>query len=490
MRPTPLILASILLLAGGCRTTDPLINADPLTSGYAPPKAAEAIQPSRLPAPTADMSSSGMSSRGMSSRNGVRRVAYEPQAGEGPNLAPAPLQIPQAGGLPQSDYSLLDLEDIAMRNSPVIAMASARVRAAQGNWLQAGLPPNPNVGYVGQQLGSHGEAEQQGVFVGQKFITGKKLRLDRETAAWQVQQAERNLEAFRLRVLTDVRIGYYNVLIAQRRRDLTEELVSISLQGVDAAQALFRGEEVSEADPLRATVEAETARILLQNAINQHMESFRRLIAVLGVPDMPLQRIEGELKADDLSVTWQEELERLLAESPELSAAVANVEAARWAIRRAYAQVVPDITVFAVLQDDRSTGSSNGNLRVTLPLPLWNRNQGGIAQARAQATAADRAVDRLTLSLQARLATAFQSYESARNQVEQYSRKGGIIDNSKRTLDLIRAGYQAEEFGVLDLLTAQRTYFQTNLAYLDSLRGLSASVMEIRGLLLSGSLTK
>ncbi len=478
MRPTPLILASILLLAGGCRTTDALINADPLTGGYAPPKAAEAIPPSRLPAPS------------MSSRDGVRQVAYESQTGEGPNLAPAPLQIPQAGGLPQSDYSLLDLEDIAMRNSPVIAMASARVRAAQGNWLQVGLPPNLTVGYSGQQLGSHGLAEQQGGYLGQKFITGGKLRLNREAAAWQVQQAERDMEAFRLRVLTDVRIGYYNVLIAQRRRDLTEELVRISLQGVDAAQALFRGEEVSVADPLRATVEAETARILLQNAINQHLESWRRLIAVLGVPDMPLQHIEGELRADDLSVTWQEELERLLAESPELSAAVANVEAARWLVRRAYAQVVPDIDVQAILQDDRSTGSSNGILQVTMPLPLWNRNQGGIAQARAQATAANRAVDRLTLDLQARLATAFQSYESARNQVEQYSRKGGIIDNSKRTLDLIRAGYQAEEFGVLDLLTAQRTYFRTNLAYLDSLRGLSASVMEIRGLLLSGSLTK
>ena len=94
------------------------------------------------------------------------------------------------------------------------------------------------------------------------------------------------------------------------------------------------------------------------------------------------------------------------------------------------------------------------------------------------------------MDLQARLASTFQRYESARNQVEQYSREGGIIANSQRTLELLRAGYQAGEFGVLDLLSAQRTYFQTNLAYLESLRELSTSVMEIRGLLLRGSLAK
>ncbi len=125
-----------------------------------------------------------------------------------------------------------------------------------------------------------------------------------------------------------------------------------------------------------------------------------------------------------------------------------------------------------------------------MPLPIWNRNQGGIRRAQAEAAAARRAVDRMALDLQSRLAVVFQRYESARNQVEQYSREGGIIDNSRRTLELVRVGYQAEEFGLLDLVTAQRTYFETNLAYLDSLRELAASVMEIRGLLLRGSLSQ
>ena len=103
-------------------------------------------------------------------------------------------------------------------------------------------------------------------------------------------------------------------------------------------------------------------------------------------------------------------------------------------------------------------------------------------------SAAERAVDRLALDLQTRLAAAFQRYASAHNQVQKYAQKDGILQSAGQTLELIRAGYRADEFGVLDLLAAQRTYFQTNLAYLDSLRELWVSVTEIRGLMLKGSL--
>ena len=385
---------------------------------------------------------------------------------------------------------LEQLEQMAEQNNPALAEAAARIDAARGNWLQVGLRPNPTIGYSGQQLGSGGEAEQQGGFLGQQFITGGKLGLNREIAAWEIRRAENEWEATRLRVLTDVRVAFYDVLIAQRRRELTSELVQISDQAVQAAQALFEGEEVSEADPLRARVEADMARILLQNAINAHVAAWRRLAALVGSPDMPLQRVEGKLNPNDAEMSWEEALARLLAESPELAAAEADVEAARWAVNRAYAEVVPDVDVQAVVQDDRGTGSSNANLQVTFPLPLWNRNQGGIQQAFAQSVAAEMAVERLRLDLQTRLADAFQRYRIAHNQVREYSKPGGIIANSQRTLELIRSGYQAEEFGILDLLTAQRTFFQTNLAYLDALRELAAATMEIRGLLLSGSLSQ
>lgn len=406
------------------------------------------------------------------------------------NTPPETIASPKTPPQPASDWSLPDLEQMALQNNPAMAEAVARVNAAQGNWLQVGLAPNPVLGYSGQQVGSGGLATQTGMYIGQEFVTGKKLKLNREIAAWEIQKAERDLEAFRLRVLTDVRIGYYDVLIAQRRRELATQLVQIAEKGQQSAEALFNGQEVSQADPLRARVEADTARIVLQNSINQHIEAWRRLTAVLGTPEFQLQRLEGEIKTEDMNLQWDETLANLLRDSPELAAALANVEAAHWAVQRAYAQVIPNIDVQAIIQDDRGTRGTDGNLQVTLPLPLWNRNQGGIQQAHAEAAAANRAADKLSMDLQSRLAIAFQRYESARNQVDQYARSGGILENANRSLELIRTGYETDEFSVLDLLSAQRTYFQTNLAYLDSQRELWISAMEIRGLLLRDSLNK
>lgn len=459
----------LFLLTVGCRTTDSPYESE-LPTGI--PLAASSAY---------DVSAAAHISAAGRNHRVVQAAAIQ---------MPEPLPAPPTTRLPTSDLTLADLEDTALANNPALVQASSLVEAAQGTWLQVGLVPNPVLGYSGQQLGSGGQAEQQGVFLGQEFVTGHKLSLNREVAGWEVERIQQNLEAVRLRVLTDVRIGYYDVLIAQRRRDLSANLLGISERAVEAAQALFRGDEVSEADPLRARVETDQARILLENAANQHVEAWRRLAAVLGTPDLELKRLDGRLEPDGIELSWDETLQQVLSESPEMAAALADVEAARWAINRAHAEVVPNVEVQTVVQGDRGTGSTNANLQVTLPLPLINRNQGGIQRAYAESVAAERAVDRLTLDLQARLASAFQRYQSARNQVDRYSRTGGILQNAERTLELIRAGYRAEEFDVLDLLTAQRTYFQTNLAYLDSLRQLWTATMEIRGLLLRGSLSR
>ena len=123
---------------------------------------------------------------------------------------------------------------------------------------------------------------------------------------------------------------------------------------------------------------------------------------------------------------------------------------------------------------------------VGLPLPIWNRNQGALIQAQHQAAAAERALQQLELSLQNRLAPVFERYSNALNQVKEY--RETILPAAQETLELSRQLYQAGEAGFINLLTAQRTYSQTNLAYLEALRELRTAAAEIEGLLLSNSL--
>ena len=107
--------------------------------------------------------------------------------------APEPLPQPALQPVALGRLTLADLEHQALAASPAVARAAAMVNAARGNWVQVGLPPNPTVGYEGQQIGSGGRAEQDGIFVEQEFVRGgNKNKLD---AAHQ----QRILDAFTAR---------------------------------------------------------------------------------------------------------------------------------------------------------------------------------------------------------------------------------------------------------------------------------------------------
>jgi len=305
-------------------------------------------------------------------------------------------------------------------------------------------------------------------------------------ACREISLAEQRFEAQRRRVLTDVRMGYYDVLCAQIRLELTQELVRIGNQATRAAENLFASEEGNRRDFLQARIDSQSALNFLEQARHRHLAAWRMLATVLGTPDMPPTNVAGELDDPVLELAWQESLERLLSESPEISAAWVEVERAQWAVDRAYVESVPDVNLQGVIQHDNSTGSSNGSLLVSIPIPVLDRNQGGIRQAEYELVAAQHAAERVELGLQRRLAPAFERYSTGRSRVDNYS--GGILRDAEESLDLTRQGYQAGEISFLNLLTAQRTYFQANLDYVEALCDMWSASAEIEGLLLMNSL--
>ena len=383
--------------------------------------------------------------------------------------------------------TLTDLEQMALQNNPSLSQAYARVEAARGVWLQVGLYPNPVAGYVAEEMGDEGTAGLQGGFIGQQFVTAGKLRLNRQVACQEVIRLEQELAAQEYRILTDVRTRFYEALVAQRTVETARKIVELAEQGIQAAEALLKAKEASRTDLLQARVEANTTRILSENAENRQQEAWRRLAAVLGIPELTPKPLVGDLDISDAALSWDESLAQLLSHSPELAAVAAEVEAAAWASERARVEWVPDVGVQASVLHNNASGDNVAGLQVSLPLPLFNRNQGNIVAADSRLVAAQRNAERIRLDLQNRLATVYRRYANARQQVEKY--RNTILPDAKETLELVTTGYQQGEFSYLNLLTAQRTYFQSNLAYLDSLLKLKSARVQIEGLLLSDSLS-
>lgn len=438
----------------------------------------------------------------------VARVLQEPAQPPVPTINPAPLAEPAplavlepavqadqtvapqdaTGQVVSGGLSLAELESLAFANNPAISKAAARVEAARGNQLQVGLRPNPVVGYEGQQLGSGGLAEQQGIGLGQEIVRGGKLQLNRAVATQEVLRAEQGLAIEQLKVQTDVRVAFFNVLLAEERLLLAEKLVELSRQGATAVETLLRIKEANRADVLQSQLEVENAGIVLQAAENRLGAARSELSAVVGDPGLAQATFVGNAFAAPKELAWELVLDTLRGASPEVAAALAEVCRARFAVERALVEPIPNVTIQGLVNviDNGIGGKPDGGLAVSIPLPVNNRNQGAIRQTRNELIAAERAVEQLELDLKNRLATVYERFANAKFQVERY--RATILPAAAETLEVSRKLYEAGESNYLALLTAQRSYFQVNLAYLESVLALRTSESEIDGYLLSGSL--
>jgi outer membrane protein, heavy metal efflux system len=401
-------------------------------------------------------------------------------------LAQQPVEvIPRPEQQDDGALTLGEIEQLALSFNPTLAEAAARVRAARGEQLQVGLPPNPTVGYVANEVGNEGAGGQQGVIVGQEFIRGNKLGLNRVVAAREAERREQEFAAQEQRVLTDVRIAFFEAYLAQQRVELSRRLQSVGDQSVAAARALLEAQEGRRTDLLQAEIEGQRATADVAQAESALQGAWRRLAALVGQHEMAVQPLAADVQVLRWSAGYDETLAQLMTQSPKVAEARAEVDRARAALARACAEPIPDVTAQAAVQYDDATDDTIASTQITLPLPLWNRNQGGIAQRQAELTAARRRLEATERRLQHDLAQEYQRYETALARAETI--RTGILDRAEQNLNLLAEGYRAGELGFLDLLTAQRTYFQVNLEYLSALGDLNQSVQMLNGLLLAGS---
>jgi cobalt-zinc-cadmium efflux system outer membrane protein len=170
-----------------------------------------------------------------------------------------------------------------------------------------------------------------------------------------------------------------------------------------------------------------------------------------------------------------------VSSSPELAELQFAVERAQLAVERASAGRVPNVSLQAGAAFDNATDDTIANVQVSVPLPVFNRNQGAIAQACGELAAARAALQARELLLTQRLAAALRDYETARQRVVRYAET--ILPTARETLGMTNQGYQQGELEYLQMLSVQQMYAQTNVAYLQALETAWKKWAEIEGML-------
>ncbi|QDT56984.1 Cobalt-zinc-cadmium resistance protein CzcC precursor [Caulifigura coniformis] len=385
----------------------------------------------------------------------------------------------------QGSLSLATLESWALTRNPAIRQASASAYKAMGFRDQVGLAPNPTIGFFGEQIGDDG-TDQYGAFVAQDFILGDKLRLNQTVLSHSVQAQLWEVESQRRRVITDVRLRFYEALAAQQRLDAATSFEKVLAEGVRVAEVRKDVAEGTQSEILLAKIQRSELQILRQKAGIAFDAAWKELAAIVGVRTLEPVSLEAPAAVLPETKQWEVVYQDIVARSPELKAAHARLCRAASNVERQQVQPIPNLELTAGMGHDLATDQQFGRVQAGLPVPLYNKNQGNIAAADAEYCRAQQDYRRVQLSLSARLARTAQEYDAARIALEKYEQE--IVPQAAESLSLTEQGYAAGEFGFLQALTARRVFFEASLELINARRDLAQSAATIDGLLLSGGL--
>jgi outer membrane protein, heavy metal efflux system len=400
-------------------------------------------------------------------------------------LSPAPIQ--RAAGESPATSQTLGLDDIvrlALERNPKLSQSAFAIDAARGKADQAGRMPNPTVLIEGQELGD--VMGPGGIwmapFFSQEIVTAGKLRLARAAASREVDQAALQLEAQRFALLTAVRQGYFDVLALQRRAEILGELVQVAEKSVESTRKLVDARQAARLDLLQMEVELERIRAERDATQRELPAAFRKLVAAVGDPDLPYTRLIGSLEAPmpdyDLEMTAA-----LVREShPEAVAARVGIDKAQLLLRRAQVERVPNVTIGAGYMRQNQNLSNDWAISVSMPVPLWNRNQGNIRTAQAQVGESASEVSRVENDLVERLAMAHREYAAARQKADRY--RVAILPRAKESYELSLQAFRVGQFEYLKVLQAQRAAAEANLEYVKALGEAWKAASAISGLTL------
>ena len=405
----------------------------------------------------------------------------------------------QPGEAPGPPLTLAQLEAMAQARNPTLRQAHAGVDGARARAQQAGAWPNPVIGYFSEELapGRTIRWGEHGAFAEQTIPLGGKLRLSRAVVERDVTRAEALQDMQQLRIASSVRVLFYDVLTTERRIVVLERLAQLVAEAAGVSRQLFNVGAADRPDVLEADIEARRAQLALTAAKNELNSTRMQLAALagdLGVASRPLAgSIDEAIPELDREVTVRVLVDR----SPEVRAVRESAERARAVVARARRETFPDLFVRGGLAYNRElleTGTRGrpeavgweGVAEVGVSVPIFNRNQGGIAAARADEVRADAERSRLELVLQARAATVFDEYLTALREVEVY--RDEIVPMADEAYRLYLGRYRDMAAAYPQVLTAQRTLFEMTTAYFESVEDAWRAALRLQGFLVGGGL--
>jgi cobalt-zinc-cadmium efflux system outer membrane protein len=371
---------------------------------------------------------------------------------------------------PLADLSLDHAIALALQSNPSLASREQAAFAAEARVSQAGLLPNPEFEFEAENFGGSGalsgfDSAENTATISQPILLGGKRKHRRAGAESEWALAGRDLEAVRLDVIAGTTAAFYQVLIAQQREALSTELLGLAESFAHTVQVRVDAGKVSPVEGTRAKIEVAKARARLARAV-RGLEAARALLAATwGSRKLTFDRVVGEMPAPIPPPSLQQ-LRSYLMETPEITRLEEEVQRQQRAFDLEKSLRLPDLRVGIGRRQFEETGQSAWVAAVSLPIPIFDRNQGARKAAKFDLERSRRDAEAVQVAIDAELAAAFQRLDAAAQDATIVNQE--IVPSANSAFVAVETGYREGKFGFLDVLDAQRAFFDARSLSLDS----------------------
>jgi len=373
--------------------------------------------------------------------------------------------------------------DMAESLQPEIAEARAMGEAAEGRAKQAGLFPNPEAIVGANQLPLRSNAANEKEFVagmGQTIPLGGRLGKARQAELLDRELRARGLEVKRRDIRKRVHSAFATALFQEKAWQAQTGIQQNAAKAVAATQARVEAGDALREDLARVEMELARAKVELQRAESLRQQSRVALASAIGDATLSVKSLAGTLDAT-FEIPTLETLAANLSDQPEVAQAEADVRVRNARVELAKAERIPDVKVALLYHRLEASRENTLDVGFSIPLPIFNRNQGWLREARAEVAAAE-ARSRMTQNeLLARLREFHLKLTAAL--ANSRTMKAEILAKADIVLKAAEVRYAAGDISLTDILPVRRGWAEAQLSYLESLRDVMQAWAEIQSYL-------
>lgn len=380
---------------------------------------------------------------------------------------------------PSGPLTLAMALDLAMAANPELSAAANELRAVEGSLIQAGLWPNPDISTSIEDTRNRATRSTT-VQIGQLLELGGKRAARIASAERGREVAAADLAARRLDVRATVVGAFFEVLTAQERVQQAGDLLALAQRATLAASRRVAAGKVSPVEETRARVAEASARVELHQAEGELVVARKRLAVTWGSPRPRFAQADGHMEALP-ALPSDEELVRRLEMAPTLLRSRHEVERSAALAELERTKRIPDVTVSIGAKRAEELGRNQAIVGLSIPFPVFDRNQGNVLEALRRA---DKARDELRAAELRIGADAAQNQERLKALlVEARTLQQEIVPGARSAYDAATKGFELGKFSFLEVLDAQRTFFQARAQYLRSLSDAHRTAAELERVL-------